>query len=193
VNKDVCIFRAPFVGGIHSDDIRYPCFLWGPTTKGFSRARDLIKHSVSSHDLFPSRVRQGYAYFCDGMDQVAPTPEQMDKYKDGSHRGKKKLEKAEKAEAERRLADVRTKAGEKAKRQEGASTSKDVDVAELMRQREVQVEIQKAGKAEARKREESIEEERRVVAEKKIQAEEQRKVREEKKKKVGRRGEKKGG
>jgi len=33
VNKVVCIYRAPFVGDIHPNDIRYPCFVCGPTTK----------------------------------------------------------------------------------------------------------------------------------------------------------------
>jgi len=61
VNKVVCIYRAPFVGDIHPNDIRYPCFVCKPTTKGFSRARDFVKHSVCNHNLFPSRVQQGHA------------------------------------------------------------------------------------------------------------------------------------
>jgi len=111
VNNDVCIYKAPFVGSIDPNDIRYPCFVCGPNTKGFSWAKDLVKHSVCSHDLFPSRVQQGQAYLCDGRDLVAATPEQMNKYKDRSHRGKKKWEEVEKVEAERRLAEARTKGG----------------------------------------------------------------------------------
>jgi len=183
VNKDVCIYRALFVRSINPKDIRYPCFICGPTTKGFSRVSDLVKHSVCSHDLFPSRVQQSHAYICDGMDLVAATPEQLDKFKDGFYRSKKKLEEVEKAEATRILAEARTKAGEKAKRQDGGSTSRKVDVGDMVRRSEVQVEIQKARNAEARKREELLEEER-VAAEKKIQAEEQKKVREDRKKKV---------
>jgi len=186
VNKDVCIFRAPVAGGILPNDIRYPCFLDGPSTTGFSRARDLMSHSVSNHDLFPSKVQQGKHYICDGRDLIAPTHNQYDRYKDWSHRGKKKLDDVENTEEERRLAKARTKAGEKAKRGAMASTSKEVDVAaeiEMMRRREVQVEIQNAEKAEARKRDEQLEE-KRVAVEKKIQLEEQQKNREEKKRKV---------
>jgi len=117
------------------------------------------------------------------MDLVAATPEQLDKYKDGSHRGKKKLEEVEKAEAARILAEARRKARKKAKGQDGGSTSREVDVGDMVKRREVQVEVQKAGKAEARQREELLEEER-VAAEKKIQAEEQQKIREQKKKRV---------
>jgi len=88
---------------------------------------DLVKHSVCSHDLFFSRVQQGYAYFCGGMDLVAATHEQLERYKNGSHRSKKKLEDLKKAEAERRLVEAKTKAGENAKRQDGGSTSREVD------------------------------------------------------------------
>jgi len=97
-------------------------------------------------------VQQGKHYVCDGRDLVTPTLEQYDRYKDGSHRGRKKLEDVEKMEAEKRLTEVRTQAGEKAKKVEGASTSIDVDVGELVRRREAQVEVQKEGKAEARKK-----------------------------------------
>jgi len=117
------------------------------------------------------------------MDLVMATPEQLEKYEDGSHRGKKKLKTVEKAEAARILREARTKAWENAKKQDGGSASREVDVGELVRRREVQVEVQKAGNAEARKREELLEEER-VKAEKKIQVEEQKRIREDKKKKV---------
>jgi len=60
-------------------------------------------------------VQQGKHYICDGRELVVPTLEQYDRYKDGSHRGRKKLEDVEKAEAKKRLAGVRTKAGEKPK------------------------------------------------------------------------------
>jgi len=127
-NKDVCIYRAPVGDVINPNDIRYPCFICRPSTTGFSRARDLMRHSVCSHDLFPSRIQQGKHYVCDGRDLVAPTQEQYERYKDGSHRGRKKLEDGKKAEAERILAEVRTKAGEKAKRADGAGTSRNVDL-----------------------------------------------------------------
>jgi len=52
-----------------------------------------------------------------------------------------------------------------------------------MRRKEVQVDIKNAGKTEAKKREELLEEER-ATAEKKIQGEELQKAREEKKRKV---------
>jgi len=52
-----------------------------------------------------------------------------------------------------------------------------------MKMRELQLEVQKAGKAEAKKSEELIEEER-VTTEKKIQVEEQQTIKEAKKKKV---------
>jgi len=64
-----------------------------------------------------------------------------------------------------------------------ASTSRSVDVGELVRRREVQLAVQKDGKAEARKREELLEEER-APAEKKTQLEEQQKAKEEKKMRV---------
>jgi len=35
VNEVVCIYRAPFVGEIHPNHIRYPCFVCGPNTKGY--------------------------------------------------------------------------------------------------------------------------------------------------------------
>jgi len=110
-------------------------------------------------------------------------PKQLDKYEDGSHRGKKKLEKVEKAEAARILTEARTKGGENAKRQDGVSANKEVDVGEMVRRRKVQVEVQKAGKAEARKREELLEEEKNE-AEKKSPGEKQKRIREEKKKKA---------
>jgi len=97
-------------------------------------------------------VQQGKHYLCDGRDLIEPTQEQYRMYKDGSHGGKKKLKDNERAEAERKLAEVRTKAEEKAKRVNGANTSRSVDVGELMRRREMQVEVQKEGKAEAKKR-----------------------------------------
>jgi len=97
-----------------------------------------MRHSVSVHDVFPSRVEQGKHYVCDGRDVVKPSVEQYERYNDGSHRGKKKLEGADKSEAERKRADVRTKAGKKAKKEEVASTSREVDIAELMRRREEQ-------------------------------------------------------
>jgi len=50
-----------------------------------------MRHSVCSHDLFPARVEQGKHYECNGLDFVAPTPEQYERYSDRSHRGKKKL------------------------------------------------------------------------------------------------------
>jgi len=121
VNKVVCIYRAPPTAEIRPNDIRYPCFVCGPYTNGFSRARDLTKHSVCTHNLFPCRVQQGHPYDCDGSDLIMATPEQLDKYKDGSHRGKKKLEEVEKAEAARLLAEVRTKAGRTQKDRTGVA------------------------------------------------------------------------
>jgi len=91
-----------------------------------------MRHSVSVHDVFPSKVEQGKDYVCDGKDLVKPSAEQYERYSDGSHRGKKKLEGVDKSEAEKRRADVRTKAGEKAKRDDAASTSREVDLDELM-------------------------------------------------------------
>jgi len=58
-----------------------------------------------------------------------------------------------------------------------------VDVAELVKKREVQLSVQQEGRAEARKRDELLEEER-ATAEKKIQLEEQQRAKEEKKRKV---------
>jgi len=142
-----------------------------------------MRHSISNHDQFPSKLEQGKYYVCDGRDLIKPTQDQYDRYKDGSHRGKKKLEEVEKAEQERKRAEVRTKAGEMNKRGEVASTSKDVDLAELMRRSKVKVEILNEGKIEARRREKSLEQER-ATAEKKIHLEEQQKTRDEKKKRV---------
>jgi len=42
VNNDVCIYRAPLVGGMNPNSIRHPCFLCGPSTTGFSPARYLM-------------------------------------------------------------------------------------------------------------------------------------------------------
>jgi len=84
-NKDVCICRAPIGDGIRPNDIRYSCFICGPSTAGFSWAGDLMRHSVCSHDLFSSRVEQGKPYVCDGRDLIAPTQEQYERYKDRSH------------------------------------------------------------------------------------------------------------
>jgi len=89
VNIVDCIFSQ--VPAVRDNDIRYPCFLCGPSTSGFSRARDLMRHSVSNHDLFPSGVEQGEHYSCDGRDLTKPTVEQYEKYKDGSHRGKEEV------------------------------------------------------------------------------------------------------
>jgi len=96
INKENvdCIFRAP---AIRKNDIRYPGYKCEPTTAGFSRARDLLRHSVSNHDLFLSKVEQGKHFVCDGRDLIKPTQDQYDRYKDGSHRGKKKLEEVEKS------------------------------------------------------------------------------------------------
>jgi len=142
-----------------------------------------MRHSVSNHDLFPSKVEQGKHYVCDGKDLIKPSAEQYEQYKDGSHQGKKKLEENEKSEAERKRVEVRTKAGEKAKKGEVASTSREVDLAELMRKREEQVVIQNAGKIYAGKKEELLEQER-ATAEKKIQLEEQQKNKAEKNRKI---------
>jgi len=167
VDNDVSVYSAAADEGIRQNDIRYPCYLCGPSTRGFSRARDLMRHSVCSHDSFPSGVEQGKHYVCDGKDLVQPTQEQYDKYSDGSHRGKKKLESNEKAETEKKLVEVRTKAGDKAKKVEEASTSRSVSVAELVKKKEVQLSVQQEGRAEAKKREELLEEQR-ANAEKKI-------------------------
>jgi len=180
---DVCVYSAIADEGLRQNDIRYPCYLCGATTKGFSRARDLMRHSECSHNLFSARVEQGKHYECNGLDLVAPTPEKYDHYSDGSHRGKKKLEESEKAEAEKKIAEARTKAGEKAKKNDGASTSKEVNVAELLRRREEQVGIKNVKRVDAKKREELLEQER-VAAQKKIQLEEQQKVRDDKKRRV---------
>jgi len=56
-------------------------------------------------------VQQGYAYACDGSDLVMATTEQLEKYKDGWHRGRKKLEEVERAEAARVQAEGRMKGG----------------------------------------------------------------------------------
>jgi len=74
----------------------------------------------------------------------------------------------------------RTKAGEKAKKDIVVGTGREVEFAELMRKREEQVTIQNAGKIDARKREDAIEQER-ATAEKKICMEEEHKDREENK------------
>jgi len=123
-----CIFRVPATRG---NDVRYPCYVCKPSTAGFSRARDLMRHSVSNHDLFPSGVEQGESYRCDGNDLTKPTPDQYERYSDGSHRGKKKVD--EKAEAERKQVEVRTKAGEISKKEDVSKTSKDIDLGELMK------------------------------------------------------------
>jgi len=185
LNKDVdvCIYSALADEGLRQKDIRYPCYLCSATTKGFSRARDLMRHSVCSHDLFPSRVEEGKHYECNGIVLVAPMPEQYERYSDGSHGGKKMIHESEKAEAERKIAEARTKAGEKAKINDGASTSKEGNVDESLKRREEQVEIKNAERINAQKKREVLEQER-VAAEKKIQLEEQQKAREDKKKKV---------
>jgi len=127
-------------------------------------------------------VEQGKHYVCDGTDLVQPTQEQYDKYSDGSHRGKKKLESNERAENEKRVVEARIKAGEKAKKGDEASTSRNVSVGELVKRREVQLSVQQEGRAEARKRDELLEEQR-ANAERKIQIEEQ-KASEERKQKI---------
>jgi len=180
---DDCIFSAVVDEGLRQNDIRYPCYLCGPNTSGFSRARDLMRHFVSVHDLFPSRVEQGKHYVCDGRDLVKLLAEQYERYNDESHRGKKKLEGVDKVEIERKRVEPRTKAGERAKKDEVVSTVRKMDLAELMRKREEQVEIQNAGKIEARKREELLEQER-EAAEKKIQLGEQQRAREKKKRRA---------
>jgi len=180
---DVCVYSDIADEGLQQNDIRYLCYLCGATTKGISKARDLMGHSVCSHDMFPAKVEQGKHYECNGLDLVASTPEQNDRNSDGSHRGKKKLEESEKAEAEWKIAEARTKAGETAKKNDGASTSKEVNVAELLRRREEQVGIENVERVDAKKREELLEQER-VAAEKKIILEEQQKVREDNKRRV---------
>jgi len=126
-------------------------------------------------------VEQGEPYRCDGNDLTKPTPDQYERYSDRFHRGKKKVD--EKAEAERKRVEVRTKAGEMSKKDDVSKTSKDVDLAEIMRRREEQVTVQNADKLEARKREDVLEQER-TTAEKKIWAEQQKKDNEQKKKRV---------
>jgi len=61
-------------------------------------------------------MEQEKHYVCDGRDLVKSSGEQYERYNDGSHRGKKKLEGTEKSEAEKRQAEVRTKAGERLRR-----------------------------------------------------------------------------
>jgi len=182
VNDDVFVYSAVADEALRQNDIRYPCYPCGPSTRGFSRARDLMRHSVCSHDLFPSRVEQGKHYACDGTDLVQPTQDQYDKYSDGSHRGKKNLESNERAENDKRGLDARTKAGEEAKKGDEASTTRNTSVVELVKRREAQLNVQQEGKADARKRDELLEEQR-ANAEKKIQIEEL-KASEERKQKI---------
>jgi len=82
---------------------------------------------------------------------------------------------------------VRTKGGENAKRQDGVGAIKEIDIGEMVKRREVQVEVQKSRKAEAKKREEMVEAEKKEV-EKKGPEEEQKRIREEKKKRLGKNG-----
>jgi len=140
-----------------------------------------MRDSVSNHDLFPSRVEQGEPYRWDRNDLTKPTPDQYERYSDGSHRGKKKVD--EKTEAERKRVEVKTKAGEMYKKKDVSKTSRDVDLTELMKQREEQVAVQNAGKVEARKRKDVLEQER-AAAEKKMWAEQQKKDNDQKKKRV---------
>jgi len=72
--------------------------LWRNDTRGFPRARDLVKHLVSSHKLYPKDVQQGHEYACDGSDLRDATSEEMIRYGDGSDRCKRKLEEAAKAQ-----------------------------------------------------------------------------------------------
>jgi len=58
VDNDVCIFRAPVGAGTNPHDIRYPCFLCGPSTTGFSRARDLMRHSCATTICFRPRCNR---------------------------------------------------------------------------------------------------------------------------------------
>jgi len=126
-------------------------------------------------------VEQGETYRCDGKDLTKPTPDQYERYSDGSHRGKKKVD--EKTEAERKRLEVRTKAGELSKKDDGSKSSKETEIVELMKRREEQVTVQNAGKVEARKRGDVLEQER-AAAEKKMWAEQQKKDSDEKKKRA---------
>jgi len=126
-------------------------------------------------------VEQGETYRCDGKDLTKPTPDQYERYSDGSHRGKKKID--EKTEAERKRLDVRTKAGEMSRKEEVSKSSKEMDISEQMKRREDQVVIQNVGKLEARKIEDAFEQER-AASEKKMLAEQQKKDSDEKKKRA---------
>jgi len=95
----------------------------------------------------------------------------------------KKHEENEKSEAERKRVEDRTKAREKANKEEVDSTSREVNLAELMKRREKQVVVQNAGRLDAKKIEELLEQER-ATAEKKIQLEEQQKNKAEKSRKI---------
>jgi len=140
-----------------------------------------MRHSVSNYDLFPFGLEQGEPYRCDGNDLTKPTPDQYERYSDGSHRGKKKVD--EKAEAERKRVEVKTKAGEMSRKEEVSKPSKKTDLAELMKRREEQVAVQNASKVEARKREDVFKQER-AAAEKKMWADQQKKDNDQKKKRV---------
>jgi len=131
--------------------------------------------------MFPSGMEQGEPYRCDGSDLVKPTPEQYEKYSDGSHRGKKKID--GKAEAERKRAEVRTMAGETSKKDDVSKSTREVDLTESMRRREEQVAVQNAGKTDARKRDDILELER-AAAQKKLWAEQQKSDSNQKKKRA---------
>jgi len=134
MNDIVFDYRAPTVGAMNPNDIRYPCFFCGPSdSQGFTRARDFVKHSVCSHKHYPKDVQQGHVNACDGSDMKEATDEERARYRNGSHWGKKKLEEAAKAKDEKAQEDARTKSGENAKRQDVAGTSKEVDVGEQVK------------------------------------------------------------
>jgi len=100
----------------------YSCFVCkNVDPHSFNHASDLIRHSVSNHKLYPDKAKHNTVYLADGSDLREAKPHEIYRCGDGSHKPKKETTDAH-WEEEKEVA--RTKAGEKSKKGEGSSMTK---------------------------------------------------------------------
>jgi len=135
---------------------------------------NMLSEIVVRHHTVQTSIDCVYA--CEGSDLRDPSDEERARYQDGSHRSRKRLEEAAKAEAEAAKAqeEARTKSEENAKRQDVAGTSKEVDSGDGENERDTGG-CTAMGKAEAHQKKNIAEAEKRAQEENRVKMKELKK------------------
>jgi len=117
----------------------------------FTCAGDLVKHSVGKHEQYPDDAIHNQFYASNGSDLRTADADEIRRHGDGSHRSRKQrgvLSDEDKEAAE----SVRTKAGEKPKKQENADKVKKQETSEKAKKREAAAEAKMKEELEAAKK-----------------------------------------